>query len=223
ANDLALLSFDVSSKFKNHLALPQHFAHLQDGDMVTTSVWIKCAEPSTEIQRGGIVLGCQSERLNDRWPYYHWQIIMVDSKGFVRGSFESQRHVAMVGKKVNDGKWHHVVVAANTTSQWLYVDGVLQASLTSDSLKECWVTATGAHSNIQIGNGVISGNTAGKPRANWDAEYPFYGEVCYFMMIPHCLGSLQVESLYRTQKRDMENRRVLAWALWVLEVLEARG
>ncbi|GIF05003.1 LamG-like jellyroll fold domain-containing protein [Actinoplanes siamensis] len=65
---------------------------------------------------------------------------------------------------VNDGKWHHVVLATNGTTQTLYVDGAKAQSTTgSEPMAPSQLTG-GAPTVYTLGAGYVDGTTAGH---NW--------------------------------------------------------
>mmetsp|Transcript_4146 Transcript_4146/g.14483 ORF Transcript_4146/g.14483 Transcript_4146/m.14483 type:complete len:383 (-) Transcript_4146:150-1298(-) len=141
-------------------------------------VWFRTAE-----RLAGILLGCQSLPLNNpvfRWPHYHWQILFVDMRGRIRGAFESEAHSHIVGPFVADGSWHHAVVEASFhgdehARQRLWVDGVLCGTLEGRGVGIGGENAF--HEHIQVGSGVISGDTQGKPRHDFNGRLPFQGEM----------------------------------------------
>ncbi|KAI8853936.1 hypothetical protein BC829DRAFT_413527 [Chytridium lagenaria] len=148
-------------------------------DQITAEAWIKCL-PQIDVKgdayQGGIILGSQSGSLLNHenggaWPHYHWQPLMVGADGLARGSFESELHEHIIGPNVADGKWHHLLITANTSEQRFYVDGVKAGSQN---------TGLNTHMQrleheVQVGSGIISGTSIGVPHANWCGPYPFHG------------------------------------------------
>ncbi|KAI8909695.1 hypothetical protein EDD86DRAFT_143626 [Gorgonomyces haynaldii] len=163
--------------------------------------WIKCHPdiPRDDyMYRGGIVFGYQSLPVDSTvWPHFHWQPLMVGHDGEARGGLDSLAHRHMVGPKVDDGKWHHLMVTATRKSgarynygvafhsnayepehrQELWVDGKLVDELVSPI--EHWYVQ-----HMQLGNGIISGDTQGKPLDVWNSAYPFHGLIGRFVMGP---------------------------------------
>ena len=96
-------------------------------DSFTIEFWIKTEGKSSQNQ---VVIGRSSSNLNMSW----W--VGVDQEGYVifelydmkRAGFKIEKR----GKKVNDGKWHHVVAVRHGTQHWnrLYIDGYRAANFT---------------------------------------------------------------------------------------------
>ncbi|ORY52669.1 hypothetical protein BCR33DRAFT_711918 [Rhizoclosmatium globosum] len=176
------------------------------------SVWLRCSPPiSSGGYTGGVVIGCQSDGIMSQdWPHYHWQIIMVDPEGHLRASFDSDGHCHIIGPNVNDGNWHHIALVANNKSQVLYVDAVSHGV---------------CHTDLQLGNGVISGDTDGKPTNEWCGAFPFTGSVSHYRSIPRALNKYDVETIFLKEGFYMnmdDNELVnLAWALHLMELGEA--
>ncbi|KAJ3217013.1 hypothetical protein HDU67_008658 [Dinochytrium kinnereticum] len=161
------------------------FLRRADGRL-TVEAWIKCYRAKGALgvgaYQGGIIFGTQSGSIlrheSGYWPHYHWQPLMVGGDGQIRGSFDSDQHVHIVGPNVVDGIWHHVLLTCDTAEQKLYVDGIKVGSLPSSvSLQSHRLM-----NDAQIGTGIISGTTDGRPLEVWNAAFPFHGIIRDFKL-----------------------------------------
>ncbi|KAI9346856.1 hypothetical protein BDR26DRAFT_855235 [Obelidium mucronatum] len=254
----SVLSFG-GSKLQGFAAVP-HIPltniSLDTSTRLTISVWIKCHPATVDVAekldgpyQGGIVLGCQSLPYNSTaWPHYHWHIISIDMAGKVHASFDSTAHRAIIGDRVNDGNWHHIVLASNVDSQTLYIDSVKQGTLNSFTLSRCFNSRH--HAYLQLGSGYISGASKGRPANVWNGRYPFHGEISNFRLIRRTcsekdvlrlhqledtansdgLGFLESVPLSTTESTDSEHASLaiikkndVCWALRLLELCASKA
>ncbi|KAJ3090379.1 kinase suppressor of Ras 2 [Physocladia obscura] len=177
------------------------------------SLWIRCYS-DTLNSVGGIAVGCQDRPVpSQSWPHYHWHIVAVDPEGRLRASFDSLAHKAIVGAFVADGNWHHVVLTANSSNQRLFVDGILCGELNSSTLNANMDSRN--HSHAQLGTGVISGNTAGKPSPDWTGAFPFNGAIFDFKLFKRELNESEILNLYRVGN---EYQSPSIWALKLMSI-----
>jgi len=105
------LEFDGSN---DYVDIPYSFS--QDTSL-TVSLWFK----TTGNNR---VLFGQANQQPPTTPTNHIPAILVNSSGQIRAEFWSGSTGAITtAESFNDGKWHHVALAGQSTAQLLYVDG----------------------------------------------------------------------------------------------------
>jgi hypothetical protein len=109
----------------------------------TLRVWIKS-------NRTGVVLGCQSQE-HAGLPSSRWlPMLYIGHTGRLYGQhWTAAMQVNATARAVNDGRWHHVVLAREENVQRFYVDGDLvgasSATIETSGLSSCQV-GTGATS-----------------------------------------------------------------------------
>ncbi|MBB5112143.1 RHS repeat-associated protein [Micromonospora echinospora] len=122
---------------------------------------------------------------------YNVPALYVGSDGVLRGGLEQYRTgITMTSgsTKVNDGKWHHVVLGKHWPyAQALYLDNKLVASKTE--------TAQGVGGPAYIG----VGNTSGLAGSSGATSY-FTGEIAEFAFYDKLLTAAQVNAHYEASK-----------------------
>src|SRR5690606_6466971 len=93
--------------------------------------------------------------------------------------------------KYNDGEWHHAVATFSSSAMALYVDGVLQESI-SDALSAHQFTGF-----WRIGGDSMGGGWPGTP------THPFFeGSVDEVMVFDRELSAAEVKQLYTTAEEN---------------------
>ncbi|WP_258024269.1 LamG-like jellyroll fold domain-containing protein [Streptomyces bambusae] len=109
----------------SYVELPE--ATLSPSKLLSVELWFKTSTP------GGVLLGFQNRPLTEG----HWifnPVLVVDSAGHLRGSFEKTGG-GSAGQMtspdpVTDNTWHHAVLTSTGTGQTLYLDGQSVGSTT---------------------------------------------------------------------------------------------
>ncbi|WP_410814556.1 LamG-like jellyroll fold domain-containing protein [Micromonospora sp. 067-2] len=158
----------------SHLQLPAEDAPTTGPNSV--ELWFKMPAGNTA---GGVLYGYQVSPLSDPAVAGNWTpSLYVGTDGKLRGGFWTggAAQVITSAGAVNDDKWHHVVLAAATNTQSLYLDGAAVGKLDS-----ALILAPGP--NVYVG--------AGK----WAGGWPMHGtrDVGYFT------GSIAEVAFYRSQ------------------------
>ncbi|GLY01344.1 LamG-like jellyroll fold domain-containing protein [Actinoplanes sp. NBRC 101535] len=88
----------------------------------SVEMWFKMPSGST---KGGVLYASQIQPTDEATTSGWTPALYVGIDGKLRGGFwtGSTANQAVTTKTVNDGKWHHVALAATTNSQTLYLDG----------------------------------------------------------------------------------------------------
>jgi YD repeat-containing protein len=97
----------------------------------SVSMWFSMPSGST---KGGVLYAYQSMSMDDVDAAGSWvPALYVGVDGKLRGGFwtGSAANVLTTAASVADGKWHHVALAASSTSQSLYLDGTLVGTRTA--------------------------------------------------------------------------------------------
>nr|WP_262387273.1 LamG-like jellyroll fold domain-containing protein [Streptomyces sp. TRM49041] len=99
---------------------------LKGSAFVSVEMWFKTTEP-------GVLASLQDAEAGQR-PTQYSPYLNVDTDGKLRGQFYTTEHGGtkpiVSAQPVDDGAWHHVVLAGAATTQTLYLDGVKVGSLT---------------------------------------------------------------------------------------------
>ena len=162
------------------------------------SLWFTLPQGSTA---GGVLYSYQEAPMTDLSAGTSWTpALYVGTDGKLRGGlWAGAVSNVMTGPVVNDGKWHQVVLTAESNSQVLYLDGVQVCS--SEAAVQ---TTTGRYA--YIGAGKWAGDW---PNHSGDAGY-FGGSIAEFAYHQAKLTADQVSAQYRaaTQSAPMEITRV---------------
>jgi RHS repeat-associated protein len=172
-NPPTVASFDGSTSY---LQLPAQ--DTPSTGPLSVSLWFNMPQNSTA---GGVLFGTQNQSLANSSSATNWTpALYVDTAGKLRGGLWVGSQVLLVSpNSVNDGQWHHAVLAVDpnaSTRQVLYLDGVAVASSSTA------LVAVGA-SYAYVGSGKWSG---------WAAT-PTGSVVGYFP------GKIAEVALYRSQ------------------------
>jgi RHS repeat-associated protein len=140
SDNTAVAGFDGSSSY---LQLPS--ADVPATGPTSVSLWFKMPAGSTA---GGVLFGYQTGAVEDPAASTYWTpAIYVGTDGKLRGQVwtGSKTPITSTGT-VNNGAWHHVVLAAGTNTQSLYLDGTevgnpLNAPLVATSAQQAFVGA----------------------------------------------------------------------------------
>ena len=92
-------------------------------------MWFKMALNSTA---GGVLFGYQAAPMTNLTVGGNWTpALYVGTDGKLRGQYWVNNTSTMIttAGTVNDNKWHHVMLAASTNSQTMYLDGAAVGTL----------------------------------------------------------------------------------------------
>ncbi|GAA1916612.1 hypothetical protein GCM10009716_27230 [Streptomyces sodiiphilus] len=96
---------------------------------VPNEAWGETDEQAVELwfrtEESGVLVAMQDAEFGET-PTGWWPMLLVDDDGRLRGRFRYPGDsTSLVSTHyVDDGKWHHVILAATADSQVLYIDGV---------------------------------------------------------------------------------------------------
>jgi RHS repeat-associated protein len=152
----------------------------------TVGVWFKTTGSNEVLysEQGSPVTGPAPSSTYD-------PVLYVGNDGKLNGEFWDGNATDAVSKAaVNDGKWHYAVLAAGSSSQSLYVDGALQATISGSVSTEAWKYAA-------AGAGFAGGpwpDLASSTMANrW-----FTGDLAELAWYPGQLSAAQVTTQWNT-------------------------
>ncbi|OLB75035.1 MAG: hypothetical protein AUI14_22170 [Actinobacteria bacterium 13_2_20CM_2_71_6] len=173
-DDATVASFNGSSSW---MTLPA--ADIPGTGPNSISMWFKMPAGNTA---GGVLFDYQGNALggDPNAPGGWVPALYVGTDGKLRGQFWGAASAMVSPSGVNDGQWHHVVLAASTNSESLYLDGAKIGGPVGGTLQ------TFGASNVYVG--------AGKWQ-NWAATS---GAVGYFP------GSIAEVAFYKTQLNDAQ-------------------
>jgi len=178
-NDATGASFDGSSSY---LQIPNTVAPTSGAGAVST--WFKTSG-------SGVILNYQSAPLGTANPTgAMWVTAYVGTDGILRGGFftTSGSEIMSSPSKVNDGKWHHVVLSGAGTSQALYLDGK-QINQATTGTPITTVTQPYAY----IGAGTTGTSWPGLPNLT---DVHFNGSIADFAFYQHQLSAQQVSAMW---------------------------
>ncbi|WP_370130910.1 LamG-like jellyroll fold domain-containing protein [Streptacidiphilus sp. EB103A] len=118
------------------------------GGANSVEMWFTMNSGSTA---GGVLFDYAGASLTGGSPASNSYVpaLYVGTDGLLRGRFWGFGY-ATTTAKVNDGKWHHVMLSTSTTAETLYLDGTQAATATG--------TATASNSQyVYVGAGEVSG------------------------------------------------------------------
>ncbi|WP_410809440.1 LamG-like jellyroll fold domain-containing protein [Micromonospora sp. 067-2] len=119
--------------------------------------------------------------------------LYVGADGLLRAEFWADTGPQITSRaKVNDGKWHHVVLTATPTLQSVYLDGAEEASRLGS------FTYPNIH-NTYIGAGV----TKNWPSSSSDVSY-FKGNIAEVSTYDHPLSAAEVDAHYKASKSAVQ-------------------
>ncbi|MFI6164720.1 LamG-like jellyroll fold domain-containing protein [Micromonospora haikouensis] len=156
-------------------------------DDTTVEMWFKT--PANHAA-SGVLYSYQRNELNNTPATTNWTpALYVGADGLLRGEFYNGTWNAPITSttKVNDGKWHHVVLSASTTRQTLYLDNKIVGFLGAMVATNATVSYVGA------------GTTKGWPSSSGDVSY-FKGNIAEFAYYDRELPPAEVDAHYRAAK-----------------------
>ena len=124
-------------------------------------------------------------------PSQYDPVLYIGRDGKLNGElYDGNYATAVSNSAVNDGYWHYAVLAAGSSSQALYVDGALQATISGSVASESWT-------NAAAGAGFAGGSwpdLASSTVANrW-----FTGDLAELAWYPYQLSAAQVSAQWNT-------------------------
>ncbi|HUN34614.1 MAG TPA: LamG-like jellyroll fold domain-containing protein [Trebonia sp.] len=156
--------------------------HLYDNDSETVSLWFKTSTAS------GVLFAAQDEPIGTSATKGNFNpVLYVGKDGKLNGLLWQQMTVAPIvsSAAVDDGKWHHVVIAGSPSAQTMWLDGVQQgttAGATSIGITDTrpWLLA-----QTYVGTGYIGAYYPDNTYTNNSTLYPEYfngtiADVAYF-------------------------------------------
>jgi RHS repeat-associated protein len=163
--DTTVASFDGTSSY---LALPSQDVP-QTGPN-SMSLWFKTPAGSTA---GGTLFGYQTTSVT-QGPVGNWvPALYVGTDGKLRGyCWCNGANGSTSSTVVNDGNWHHAVLATNTTATSLYLDGALVGTTNLAS-----VATTAAFAHVGAGSAVGWPGASANPRGHFTGSI---AEVAYY-------------------------------------------
>lgn len=168
-SDSTAASFNGSSSY---LDMPPGLV-TGHGDQ-SISLWFKTTKPGTVLFGSSqAALASGSTTANYAPELY------IGANGQLEGEFPTGTAKPITSRAaVDDGQWHYVVLAAGTTSQVMYLDGVEAGTVTGH------VQGTG-ETNAYVGSGFISGQWPNSPHPGSGAARPAYfdgsiGDVAFY-------------------------------------------
>lgn len=169
---------------------------------VSFDLWFSLAPDAPGCVRGGILLGAQSEAYeHDRWPNYHQQFALVDTRSNLYCSIlDGPKQV--IATNLQAQRWYHLALVYDTQRQRVYLDRELVSDL-SGPLHSEWRRLY----RWQVGAGCISGGCVGKPNAAWSGWLGFRGMMDDFCLWHHALSDDQIRQLGQQQQQLSEESR----------------
>ncbi|WP_350276525.1 LamG-like jellyroll fold domain-containing protein [Kribbella sp. HUAS MG21] len=163
----------------------------------SVSMWFTMPSGST---KGGVLYGYQSMSMDDVDATGSWvPALYVGVDGKLRGGFwtGSTANVLTTASSVADGKWHHVALAASSTSQSLYLDGTLVGTRNATR-----VAPSTAPAYAYLGAGKWSSAWAG---SDGDSAGYFPGSIGEFAFFTSQLTAAQVADQVAAGKNAAAN------------------
>ncbi|WP_318783678.1 polymorphic toxin-type HINT domain-containing protein [Plantactinospora soyae] len=144
-------------------------------------------------QTGGPLLGYQDKALGTA-PTSGVPVLYTDTNGFLRGQFATGTTTTIAsGAKVNDDKWHHVVLSAMGNIQTLFLDGKEIGKLTGQTIEHSLLTVN------QLGAAAVPNPTAW-PGWGGAGQRHFAGLIDEAAVYSHPLGPDTVEAHFQYAK-----------------------
>ncbi|MFG1954728.1 LamG-like jellyroll fold domain-containing protein [Micromonospora sp. NPDC048830] len=161
-------------------------------DDATVEMWFKTP---VNHAASGVLYAYQRNELNNAPTTSNWTpALYIGADGLLRGEFYNGTWNAPITSttKVNDGKWHHVVLSASTTRQVLYLDNKIVGALGAMEATNALVSYIGA------------GTTRGWPSSSADVSY-FKGNIAEFAYYDRELPPTEVDAHYRAAKSALQS------------------
>ncbi|WFE38937.1 LamG-like jellyroll fold domain-containing protein [Micromonospora sp. WMMD998] len=156
-------------------------------DEATVEMWFKT--PASHAA-SGVLYSYQLNELNNSPATPSWTpALYVGADGLLRGEFFNGTWNAPItsSTKVNDGKWHHVVLSASTAQQTLYLDNKMVGYMGAMVATNALVSYIGA------------GTTKSWPSSSSDVSY-FKGNIAEFAYYDRELPPWEVDAHYRAAR-----------------------
>nr|MDT0662621.1 LamG-like jellyroll fold domain-containing protein [Micromonospora sp. DSM 115978] len=182
-------AFDGSS---SRVRLPSGLVN--DSAYQSVSLWFRTGAAS----RAGVLFSYQHDPISDGTTSRNYTpSIYVGSSGKLHAKFYDGNSTTMQSPgRVDDGQWHHVVLAGAGTSQSLYVDGIPQA-VRRDGLIEMFDVGGSAH--VYVGAGFVGGNWPDQPHhgsPNYHGHANFFdGQIADVAFFDRTLTSAEVTEI----------------------------
>jgi len=125
--------------------------------------------------------------------------LYIGTDGRLRGEFWQGSAASAItsGAAVNDGAWHHVVLAGAGNTQTLYLDGMSQGSLAGTIMQ-----IPGGATNVHVGAGFIGGNWPNHLRSGGTATATYFaGSISDVGFFNQALTASTVTALHATGTR----------------------
>ncbi|MEU7745367.1 LamG-like jellyroll fold domain-containing protein [Nonomuraea sp. NPDC049158] len=136
----------------SYLELPE--GEIKGGGDLSAELWFKTAKP-------GVLLAYQAQAITDpAGPQANYTpALYVGTDGKLRGQFWDGAAVAPIttSASVTDSSWHHAVLTASDSTQWLWLDGAVVGTRSKGPV------STIAQNHVYVGAGFIAGNWPAKP------------------------------------------------------------
>jgi large repetitive protein len=177
-------TFDGSTSL---LALPSKAAHKSAYQSV--AMWFRTTTA------GGVLFSYQRDPVAaPTTPGNYNPVLYVGTDGRLRGELWMGSPSLAISSTaaVNDGQWHHVLLAANGSTQTLYVDGVANGTLNG-----AVVLYTAAYGNAYIGGGYLGGNWPAQPNPGGPGTKTlFNGSIADVALHSRAVTAAEVSALY---------------------------
>ncbi|MFV2011251.1 MULTISPECIES: LamG-like jellyroll fold domain-containing protein [unclassified Micromonospora] len=172
---------------------------VNDSAYQSVSLWFRTGT----VSRAGVLFSYQHDPISDGTTSRNYTpSIYLGSSGNLHAKFYDGNSTTMQSSgRVDDGQWHHVVLAGAGTSQSLYVDGIQQA-VRRDGLIEMF--DVGGSEHVYVGAGFVGGNWPdqphhGSPNYHGHANF-FQGQIADVAFFNRTLTSAEVTEINATAR-----------------------
>ncbi|MFC4586624.1 RHS repeat-associated core domain-containing protein [Sphaerisporangium corydalis] len=162
------------------------YVHLADnsinllGGRLSVEAWFKTVG-------FGTILGTQDTGIDYNIYDSYVPVVYVGKDGKLRGAFRGGGTPITSSGVVNNGTWHHVVLASSGSSQTLYLDGGVVGTRTGSVDMSDQVYA-------EVGSGQTSSSWSSTTTGN--AKFPFKGQIDEFAIYGQALNAGEVQAHY---------------------------
>ncbi|MFC1438200.1 LamG-like jellyroll fold domain-containing protein [Streptacidiphilus sp. N1-10] len=164
----------------------------------TVSLWFKTSSSTASVLYGASSVPVS----NGSTPGYYQPMLYIGSSGYLNAEFWYSAGVSPISetlKKVNDGQWHHAVLAAAGASQTLYLDGV-NAGTASGTVSVGGGVPVQTLSYPTVGAGFLGGAWPDEPNegksGNTGYASYFNGSIADVGLYSYPLSQAQVTALH---------------------------
>ena len=183
--DTTAASFDGSSSY---VTLPTGLVDANGGQSV--SLWFKATSG-----QAGVLFAYDSQPISAGVTHVYTPALYVGSDGKVHAEFwNGSADPVATSSRVDNGKWHHVVLAAAASSQTLYLDGVKAATLSGP------ISQNNLQPYTYVGAGMIGGSWPNEPYSGSEGLYYFPGSIAEVSFYNSQLSASQVATQYAASK-----------------------